>query len=142
MIARVCKQLSLKTALKVVYAGSDGERSDGEPDVMTNKIARLEDVGDNDLSYALTKWYGGVELKALGKSGTFVDVNDTVEKRRHSDSKSIEVYWVTKMTKITTLKQPYMAYGNEASMWHTYGHVCLVVHLGPVRIEGGKCVRG
>lgn len=42
------------------------------------------------------------------------------------------VCWVTDYTVMDPLKSPYMAYGNEASPAHAYGHVCLVAKVGPV----------
>lgn len=132
----------MKAVVKAVYAGDPYlER----PDIMTDNIPDVGDLGDDSLTYTLTNYFGGVKLKSLGESGDFVDLDDsdeeTDEEGSESDGDVTEVYWVTEMTKFTTVKISFIAYGNESSLEHMYGQVCLIVRLGPVSIKKGKCVR-
>lgn len=43
-----------------------------------------------------------------------------------------EIAWVTDLTKFTQAKSVFFAaYGNCAGISHTYGNVCLLLHVGP-----------
>jgi len=42
---------------------------------------------------------------------------------------SVQVHWVTKVTRLTVVNSPYLAYGNESSISFTYGSVLLVVDI-------------
>ncbi len=41
------------------------------------------------------------------------------------------VHWVTKQTPYNAFKSHFVTYGNEPSLSHDYGRVCLIVNVGP-----------
>lgn len=44
----------------------------------------------------------------------------------------VRVYWVTPLIKLTRTKETYMAYGNETTLEHAYGDVCLIARVPPL----------
>lgn len=125
IIARICKDLSLKATLKVIY-NDDGY----DHDIMTDKIASLDgyDMSDETLSAVLRDYYKGAKVRSLGCPAPG---EEEWEKDQPAWANDIEVYWVTEMTKLTEVKEAYIAYGNESWLDHAYGHVCLIVSVGP-----------
>jgi hypothetical protein len=107
LIGRVCSQLSLEVSLKVMY------RDDyNDVDIMTNKFANLQGAYmDESLSCELVGYeYGGRVVRSLGGSESDSDP-DSEPAKNH-----VDVFWVTEMTTITSVKEEYIAYGNEAEL--------------------------
>jgi len=59
---------------------------------------------------------------------------------RGADLPSLDVFvhWVTKQTPYNAFKSHFVTYGNEPSLSHDYGRVCLIVNVGPPGRRGDK----
>lgn len=72
----------------------------------------------------------------LGGGGIVIDCFDPKEPIR--DLKVTEqVTWVTPSCDLNSHGEQYIAYGNEASIAHMYGDLCLMVRVGPPGSRGG-----
>lgn len=121
-IFKICSQLSLKASLKVVYKEVD-EWAD--KCVMVNHVVELDDEPmENGFVAVLEDQYDGRVVHSLGQPAP------------EDCDLPVEVYWVTKMTTFT-IEDKFVAWGNEPSMGHCYGNICLIVRVGPAneRIE-------
>jgi hypothetical protein len=110
---------------------------DQDHDIMIDRVANLEGAYmDECLSWELRRHFGGSVVHSLGRPAP--QTYDWEE--RAPGWKPVEIYWITEMTTFTSVKEEYIAYGNEASLEHCYGHVCLVVNVGPAgkRAEASK----
>jgi hypothetical protein len=120
VIYRACNNLSLDTALMLLYEGEDDE----DHDVMVDDIVNME--GDIQQEYRHETdllWcegdYGGQPVVAADSPGKRDRVGDT------------EIYWITEPTGYSRLETPFVAYGNEASLAFMYGDLFLIVTVGP-----------
>lgn len=128
IIKRACKQLSLDVSLKVIYRDNDIR----SVDIMTDRFANLSKHShvESVLEVLTQKKYGGVLVQYVGQP--------VVERREWDRTvgdvvlmKTLEVFLVTKVTKVTSFKTEFIAYGNEAELAHLYGKVCLIARVGP-----------
>lgn len=123
IIHKVCTQLSLDTSLKVIYRDKGYKH-----DIMLSRVANLSGAYMEDpLSSELQEHFGGRLVHSLGHAPPKAHRWQS----RVADQKPVEVYWVTEMTTFTSVKEQFIAYGNEASLGHCYGYVCLLVNVGP-----------
>ncbi|KAG1718203.1 hypothetical protein EDB19DRAFT_1800771 [Suillus lakei] len=126
LIYKVCTQLSLDASLKVVYRDDDSEH-----DIMIDGIANLEGAYmNNRLSFELQEHFNGRVVYSLGHPAPPTP-EWVVDGGKTSGWKPIEVYWVTPMTTFTSVREEFIIYGNEASLGHCYGDICLVVDVEP-----------
>lgn len=105
--------------------GSDGssESSDEEvaprltPLVACDRLVNMAGAGamPHKLFYSIREDYGGKLLTAW-----------------EDEEPDLEVLWATRLPKFNKFKATYLAYGNEASMQHTYAHLSLLVEIGAV----------
>lgn len=124
LIARICNDLSLTVTLKVVYNDDDYDH-----DIMTDQIAQLDGANlEGAITEELRDKYKGAKIRSLGRPACD---EENWEKNRPKWKKDVEVYWVTEMASLSKVKQDYIAYGNESWLAHTYGHVCLILSVGP-----------
>jgi hypothetical protein len=127
IVKRVCSQLSLVTSLKVMYQ----ENQYGRINIMTDRFAdfsqweQVESVWE-ELSH---KKYGGIIVYSAGHTVPEKSKYDRATKE-WVKAKPVEIYWATELTKVTSLKKEYIAYGNEAQLAYLYGRVFLVAQVG------------
>lgn len=125
VIYKVCVQLSLDASLMVMYRDDDYDH-----DIMVGQVANLQGAYmDECLSWELRDGFGGRLVHSLGRPAP--PTYDWENRRDAKDWKPIEIYWVTDMTALTSVREEFIAYGNEASLEHCYGRVCLLVGMGP-----------
>jgi hypothetical protein len=122
IIRSVCCQLSLQTSLRVIYKDERYEQF-----VMVNDFVDFKYFGEiYSLNEALEGRKGGRRILVTGP------VADRLDQLQSCDgTEEDEVTWVTDLTEFARTKAAYVAYGNEANVGYTYGHVCLIVHVGP-----------
>ncbi|TFK70214.1 hypothetical protein BDN72DRAFT_819242 [Pluteus cervinus] len=113
LLKQVCDTLSLATTLEVVI---DNEDEDTEV-LVPEALDLTEWQVDSSWDYIL-KRYGAREVYPW----------DTDDAPEDADM----IMWVTPPTAFPTYDTPYVAYGNEASVAHLYGDICLVAKVGPV----------
>lgn len=129
IIKRVCSQLSLNISLKVMYKG---DRYSDITHIMTNRFADLSQEEEVESVWGpLSQMYGGVVVYTAGTKCP--DVED-VYNRKHKKwvkAKPVEIYRATPLTKVTSLKKEFIAYGNQAELSYLYGSVFIVALVGP-----------
>jgi hypothetical protein len=130
VIKRVCDQLSLNTSLKAIYVDNDVETKKGIVDhhIMVDEITSMADWQiDERMAYFLRqKPHYGKVIYDIGESAPF-DYHGPLKA-----SETAAVLWITPLTNYSHFDSPYIAYGNEPSVGHIYGDVCLIVEVGPV----------
>ncbi|KII95437.1 hypothetical protein PLICRDRAFT_150145 [Plicaturopsis crispa FD-325 SS-3] len=121
-ISRACAQLGLHVSVKVVYA--EGSYMENPGLVMLDSVLDTEYSGqiDCDITEMLVEDYQG---ERIAKPGGATDLEQDEE-----DEGSRPVRWVTNLTKFSTVKSDYVAYGNEAQLDCVYGDICLIVEVG------------
>jgi hypothetical protein len=119
IVTRVCTELSLEASLRVVYETRDAlVMCDGVYDLQQYQFG-------NDLAEdVLVGERGGEIIKFLRP------VHDRYISRSYDEDDLVEVTWVTELTAFTRSETTYIAYGNDASVGHMYGDICLIVCVG------------
>ena len=125
IIKRVCSQLSLNISLKVMYKG---DRYSDITHIMTDKFVDLSQAQEVESVWESLSHYGGV---AVYKAGTKCPDVENVYSRNRVKAKPVEIYWATPLTKVTSLKKEFIAYGNQAELSYLYGSVFIVASMGP-----------
>jgi hypothetical protein len=127
IIQTVCRQLSLKTSLRIIY---QREPSEGDTDEDTDDFAMI------DHFFNFPRWNPievlGCEMEEEG--GRYIDKPRpvTIEGHNYYASDDFNLVWVTDLTEYTRTKTAYyMVYGNEPCLGYAYCTVCLIVHIGP-----------
>ena len=115
IVKRVCDKLGLDAHLRVIYKTQTA-------------VVMCESV-----FYKFEGEHGEEQWKEWG-GGKVVEVLDD----RYDTEVQERVMWVTPMTTYTSVENTYTAYGNDAWLDHTYGNVCLVVKVGPVKERIGR----
>ncbi|KAK7682335.1 hypothetical protein QCA50_014540 [Cerrena zonata] len=127
-LLNVFRALGLSPKFYLLYDDDDEEGSV----VVCPQLADLEDDHvEGTIAYHLREWYGGKVIKRATESDYESDFRDDPVLGRHKKAVDMKVYWVTELTKVTEVKNGYLAYGNESSIEYTYGYGCLVVSVGP-----------
>ena len=111
-------ELSLKAKLNLFYK-SEYVAYDG---VLCEFIPRDGGELEEDFVHYLWESLDGKRI------GTLPNDDEDVDEDERAD---MEVEWVTEAEGGTRVKSTYIAYGNEASLNWEYGHLCLIVHVGP-----------
>jgi hypothetical protein len=129
IVKRACNQLSLVTSFKVMY------QEDGYPsptNIMTDRFADLSKRGEIESVWEelSSSKYGGVSVYSSGQAIPEKKKYDR-DTRDWVKEKPLEIYWATELTKFTTLKNEFIAYGNQASLKYLYGRVFLIAQVGP-----------
>ena len=129
IVKRGCNQLSLITSLKIMYQENNYSSATL---IMTDRFADLSQRGEvEDLWEALSNsHYGGVAVYSSGHAVPEKEKYDRATKQWVKE-KPVEIYWATKLTKVTTLKKEFVTYGNEAELAYLYGRVFLTAQVGP-----------
>lgn len=126
IIQSVCRQLSLRTFLQIVYQDEEN-----------NDFAMI------DRFFDFPRWES-LELISLGiekEGGRYISEPRPVTVEGYHYYASPEespLVWVTDLTKYTRTKTAYLAHGNEASVGYAYCTVCLIVQIGPFGNRTGK----
>lgn len=129
VINRVCDQLSLTASLKAIYVDNvETEEGWVSHHVMVDEITSLDDMRmDEGIAYCLSyKPHNGKVIYDLGKSVPR-DWRGPMDA-----SQTAAVLWITPLTEYSHFDSPCVAYGNEPSVGHIYGDICLVVEVGSV----------
>ncbi|KIM76941.1 hypothetical protein PILCRDRAFT_77326, partial [Piloderma croceum F 1598] len=123
VIQNVCRQLALKTSLRIVYQRQPEEGHE-------------DDSAMIDHFFNFPRWEPievlGYEVKREG--GRYIDEPKpvTIEGYHYYASDDFNLVWVTDLTEYTRAKTAYyMVYGNEPCLGYAYCTVCLIVHIGP-----------
>ncbi|KAJ7659242.1 hypothetical protein DFH06DRAFT_1406329 [Mycena polygramma] len=131
-IRTVSERIGLSTSVKILYDSGQQSEREGH-DVIADKVLDTEDVYDEgcgELMQAIQR--EGVILRrsterskevAEERRGYYIDV----ESKTPSNAES--VHWVTKITQLNRVGSSYVAYGNEASIEHSYGNAALFVRV-------------
>jgi hypothetical protein len=129
IVKRACNQLSLVTSLKVMYQENNYSRV---TNIMTDRFVDLSKRGEVESVWeALSNSkYGGVAVYSSGHRAPENEKYDRTTKQWVKE-KPVEIYWATKLTKVTTLKKEFVAYGNQAELAYLYGRVFLTAQVGP-----------
>lgn len=117
---RVCQELGLSAQFNLVY-----EERDESGAVLCNTLpVELEGAYvEMNLLTLIREEHGG---KMIERIDDYYDDDDSEE-----GGVDMEVFWVTELSKLTKVKNNYIAYGNEPSIGYIYGYGCLVVKVGP-----------
>ncbi|TCD66844.1 hypothetical protein EIP91_000798 [Steccherinum ochraceum] len=116
VIKQACAQLSLDTTTNLIFHEKATYTSDRPVNTYCELVPSLQNVQVYE-----DDGYGDVlQDRYRGKRGG-VDVR---------------VYWVTDVTKYTSFRTHYQAYGNEPSVAYAYGWGCLLVEIGPRDARG------
>ncbi|TFK70207.1 hypothetical protein BDN72DRAFT_766933, partial [Pluteus cervinus] len=110
LLKQVCDSLSLSTTLEVFV----------EEDDIQMLVPATLDLSDSMVDSGLYQFlseFGGRRV-------------NNREKEPGSDDEET-IMWVTPPTAFPTYDTTYVAYGNDASVSHLYGDVCLVAEVGP-----------
>jgi hypothetical protein len=115
IVKRACNQLSLVTSLKVMYQDNNYSKV---TNIMTDRFADLSSWKWGEVESvweALSNNHpGGVAVYSSGHTVPEKEKYDWATKQRVKE-KPVEIYWATKLTKVTTLKE-FATYGNEAEL--------------------------
>jgi hypothetical protein len=114
VIQRACTELSLSTSLRVIY------KDDDLFFVMVDHVADFSTYGeiDSNIGEMLIERKGGQRVNVTGPVARGRQRYHGFRDDRADTDPSVEVVWVTDLTKFTYAKTPYVAYGNEASLSH------------------------
>jgi hypothetical protein len=126
IIKKVCSQLSLNISLKVMYKG---DRFSDITHIMTDTFADLSQQQEVESVWEeLSHLYGGV---AVYTAGTKRPQAAYGYRRTPVNFEPVQIYWATPLTKVTSLKKEFIAYGNQAELSYLYGSVFIVALVGP-----------
>jgi len=122
VIKRVCDRLGLDISLKAIYQ----EKNDylREYAAMLDEIVEVpykEEVEDNVITLLQQDNRG----KLIYDTGT----KAPTDYRGRQIGDSVNVMWVTPLTKNAHFQSPYVRYGNQATLSYVYGDVCLIVKV-------------
>ena len=113
LLLLVCQELSVVASLRVLYdsdyCSSHGILSE-EPQMLYEPIYDQSPLDSMDGIRVVPR-------RDLGK--------------RSPDKDETEIKWVTSNLDFGYISQPVVSYGNEPSLGEVYGHICLIVALGP-----------
>jgi hypothetical protein len=131
VIKRVCDQLSLTVALKAIYVDKEVEVGNKiiTHHIMVDEIIDLSGYQIDDLMTTFLRGDDEHNGKVIYDAGTKPPMD--WNKKPVKASQAVGVLWVTPLTEYAHFKSDYIAYGNDASLGHIYGNVCLVVKVGP-----------
>ncbi|PSR70916.1 hypothetical protein PHLCEN_2v13230, partial [Hermanssonia centrifuga] len=121
-VLRVCKELSLKVELNIMF------KDRGEL-VMLPKDPKLEgkqlDMDDGLCEYLCHRY----KARLVGPPGA-ADGGPKKMSRYPYREVDVELQWVTSLTELNIQKSSFIAYGNQAELSHAYGHIALIVRVG------------
>jgi hypothetical protein len=129
VIKRVCDQLSLDASLKAIYK----DKIEVGMKYITHNIMvdEVRGMGGWPVEEDLTSFLRGNPYcgKVIYDVGTEPPMD--WDEKPVVASQAVAVSWVTPLTEYARFSLPYVAYGNEATLAHIYGNVCLVAKVGP-----------
>ncbi|EGN97805.1 hypothetical protein SERLA73DRAFT_90914 [Serpula lacrymans var. lacrymans S7.3] len=136
VIASICDQLALPYSLKVFYRSPGWESSMSTTNVLFNEVVDLRNwIEVEDVVKEMLNCYDGQVVKFVGEGG--VPLGESMYSDSDSDSDSeekyIDVLEVVDMNSVQEIETCYAAYGNEASVGHIYGHICLMVKVEAIK---------
>ncbi|KDR77464.1 hypothetical protein GALMADRAFT_119596 [Galerina marginata CBS 339.88] len=115
-IRRICKALSLDVSLKAIYP-SDNEECDG-----SCLLDSFADLGGFQIENGVTEYLRSEEAATIVYDSLGEDLNK---------EDAVPIVWLKPQGVTNSFRQPYVRYGNEATLDYTYGEVCLVTEIGP-----------
>jgi len=131
VIKQLCESFSLEVALKAVYRFTE-ESDYGKPRRKTNLAVLLDRFPP--LEDAVIE-YDGEMLEYLEHAGgEIVHTLGAKERPQYVDvpSKALPITWVKPLAETNGFSDTYLGHGNEPSLEHVYGEVCLVAKVDTV----------
>ncbi|KAK7687707.1 hypothetical protein QCA50_008923 [Cerrena zonata] len=113
LLMTVCDDLSIDVSVRMLYSGDDGY------DVLAHQIY--------DIGHETVEEYPYADYIIQNDSEAFRVNTD----KRDKDSKMPMIRWVVGNIKLGYVSQTISTYGNEPSLDQMYGHVCLIITIGP-----------
>ncbi|KAK7689985.1 hypothetical protein QCA50_006626 [Cerrena zonata] len=128
----ISRALGLSAKFYLLYGNDEYDEEAGEPIVVCPQLVDLNDADvEGTIAYHLREYYGGEVIERAPDHDSNSDFQDDPVFGRDSNAVDMEVYWVTELTKLTEVKNTFLAYGNQATIAYVYGYGCLVVSVGP-----------
>ena len=134
MIKLVLDQLDLQPQVKIIYEDNQDAYPDGpddnqpplkRPHIMLDDEDQIPNWETEDpFRVVLPQSADGIVICGVDEVGEYSDGYHGGETIRAK-----KVLWVTPQTTLSSLKSPYVAYGNEATIGYSYGNVCLVAEV-------------
>jgi len=136
MIKLVLEQLDLQPQVKIIYKdskdvyypdcwpGGPMQPSVKRPHIMLDDEDQFPDCEIEEPFWVVLSRYGhSIVICGADEVGEYPDGY------RGEAIWAKKVLWVTPQTTFSSLKSPYVRYGNEAMLGYTYGNVCLVAEV-------------
>lgn len=133
-VLAACQALSLDVIPHLLVREDDVEvgRKYARLEILCPSVPQIDSVYDQSLWYALLR---RTEAKLVNPSE---EVTEYLLDSPEWKSKVCEVLWVDPSLKYSEVTQEYATYGNEPSVDYMYGHVCLIVSVGPPGRRGDQ----
>ncbi|KAI5895377.1 uncharacterized protein SCHCODRAFT_02686773 [Schizophyllum commune H4-8] len=96
--------------------------------VAVNHFTKIDAVEDTTFSRELVDNEGGERIRSMGSKPLTREYWSRVG-RPAPVIPSTEAFWVTQLASLNSVKQTYMAYGNQSDMRHTYGYLAYFVKV-------------
>lgn len=146
-IMQACRAFGLGCVLRICYEGGNRALA------LCTSVPDLDDGFIDEDLFDYLKGCRGVTLANRDSDndkhtsiGEEIDLDNydnrgKFESARDRTPLNVFVHWVTKQSAHNAFKTQFVAYGNEPSMGHGYGRVCLIVSVGPPGRRGDKPLR-
>ena len=132
VIKQICESFSLGVALKAVYRFTE----EGDYYTKLRRKTNLAVLSDRFTSFENTTIeYDGEMLEYLEQSGgEIVHILGAKEKAWYVEvpSTALPIAWVKPLAETNGFSDAYLGHGNQPSLEHVYGEVCLVAKVDPV----------
>jgi len=122
-LMQACRALGLTCVLNVCY---QDEQDEDRAVALCDYVPKLGSYGY--VEDALWEY-----VKLLGSRRKVIAANSDSDQATWMEAEEIDVFvhWVTKQTPYNAFESHFIKYGNQASLSHDYGRVCLIVSVGP-----------
>ncbi|CAA7266073.1 unnamed protein product [Cyclocybe aegerita] len=133
-IYRVCRSLSLDTALQVLYCRSKQQK---QVYTLIDRFVEYRagygniDTDNSSITVSLSRMSKG--RLVVHQDGAESTEEEEWRQEEYSRYNPQLMVWVGRslLDRRNALKTAYVAHGNEASLAYVYGQLCLVVHVAP-----------
>lgn len=135
MVVRVCQMLGLDGRLGLVYAEETWCLPyDNNPrydiSIVVDRFVDTEYADDERPFYEqLLREYGGERVRDMGSKPLELETRYAYKSNVKEILPSTEVFWATELTKMNTVKETFLAFGNQADLEHQYGHLAYFVQV-------------
>ena len=120
ILMKVCKELSLKAQLRLLYHVDDGGV------VLCNKLIRKDEKLEGDLLHELCR-----------RGAEYVEAPEGWVSDDDDDLDVINIDWATdiKPVDVKEVETVFIAYGNEPSLGFAYSTMCLIVEVDTAKVR-------